>query len=262
MKTLKIYYSLTVLVFSGLIFTSCEDLWNRCVEGNGIRTSDSRPLQSFTRVEVNGDFEVQIDTGNVSSAIIEADENLIELIVTHVSGSKLIIETRNDACIKPTHPIEISVNTTALEEIILNGSGYVYNYGLKTQNLSVNLTGSGKVDCNNAEAQVAKLELEGSGSINAHMNSENLTTTLEGSGEIKVTGVSVYTDHKIIGSGHIIADEVDCDVSVVYISGSGIVDTRADNALDVTIIGSGTVYYRGNPTVSSYISGSGKVIKR
>jgi hypothetical protein len=48
----------------------------------------------------------------------------------------------------------------------------------------------------------------------------------------------------------------------VYISGSGLADTRVQDTLDVTIIGSGIVYYTGNPNIESYISGSGKIVER
>jgi hypothetical protein len=50
------------------------------------------------------------------------------------------------------------------------------------------------------------------------------------------------------------------DTCSCYISGSGRIDTRVNNLLNVTITGSGMVYYFGNPVVASYISGSGKVI--
>jgi hypothetical protein len=262
METLKNKCLIPVLVLTGLLSASCEDLWNRCVDGNGNRTADNRTLQSFSRVQVNGDFEVQIDTGSISSAIVEADENLLDYIVTHVSGNMLIIETRNGTCLRPSHPIEITINTQALDEITLNGSGFVYCYGLETEELSINLAGSGQIECYEAKASVVNVELEGSGLINSSLVTENLTTQLEGSGEIKLSGASVNADHKIIGSGHINAGQVITDVCVVYISGSGVVDTHVNNALDVTIIGSGIVYYTGNPILESYISGSGKVIAR
>jgi hypothetical protein len=262
METLKNSCFIPVMMLTGLLFASCEDLWNRCVDGNGNRTADTRVLQSFSRVQVNGDFEVQIDTGRFSSAIVEADENLVDLIVTHVSGGKLIIETRNGACLRPSHPIEITINTQALDEITLSGSGLVYCYGLETEEFSMNLTGSGQIECYETEASIVNVELEGSGLINSSLVSENLTAQLEGSGEIRMSGESVNADYKIIGSGLINAEQVITDVSVVYISGSGVVDTRVNNALDVTIIGSGIVYYTGNPNLESYISGSGKVIKR
>jgi len=262
MKTMKKIIIIPALVAVCSLLISCEDIWNRCVEGNGDRRMENRSLVSFNRIEVNGDFEVEIEQGGISSAAIRADGNLIDLIVTHVSGNTLIVETRDGACIDPTRPIEIFITTPAVEEITLNGSGIVYCNELDTEELSLYLKGSGSITCNGIVATTVYLGLEGSGIISCDLLSENLTTQLEGSGEILVHGETISADHKIIGSGKILANQVISDQCVVYISGSGTVDTHVIQTLDITIIGSGIVYFSGNPIVHTYISGSGQVIER
>jgi len=242
--------------------TSCEDIWNHCIDGNGDRSTDSRELAHFERIQVNGDFEVQVDTGRDASALIEADENLLDHIVTHISGDKLIIEARNGNCLKPSNPIEITVTAPALTEMVLNGSGYLYCYGLETDELVIRLEGSGQVGCQQLKASSVEYALEGSGEINSSVTTENLAASIEGSGEIRLNGEALSTDLRITGSGRIEAGQLNTDACVAYISGSGTIDTDVNDALDVTIIGSGILYYSGNPAVESYISGSGKVVKQ
>jgi hypothetical protein len=213
-------------LFSGLLFaalglTSCEDMWNHCVDGNGYRSNVTRTMGSFNEVIVNGEFEVQIDTGRASSVFIDGDENLLDLVVTHVSGNQLIIETEDHTCLQPTHPIVVTVTTPDLSGIHLNGSGKVNCDGLHTDELSL---------------------------------------YLDGSGEMGLNGVAGNAEYNILGSGHIQGGEMITDTCSCYISGSGRIDTRVNNLLNVTITGSGMVYYFGNPVVESYISGSGKVI--
>jgi len=262
MKKSVNYLSAVLVLLASIVCFSCEDIWNRCVDGNGDRGLEERDLAAFERIEINGDFDVQIDTGSSYSATIETDENISDLIVTHVSGNKLIIETRDGICIRPSHTVEITVSTRSIREITLNGSGFVYCYGLESENLSLNLAGSGGIECSNVVSAVTNIELEGSGLINCDLIAENITSQLEGSGEIRLNGDCINADYKIIGSGSIKAGQTNSDVCVVYISGSGTVDTHVNDALDVTIIGSGRVYYSGNPTIQKYISGSGEVIER
>lgn len=247
-----------LLIIAGLI--SCEDIWNRCVDGNGTRVNETRQLGNFDRIQVNGDFTVQIDTGEASYAVISVDENLTDLIVTHVSGDRLIIETRNNDCIRPSRPVEITVVTPAFNEITLSGSGIVRCSGIHTSEFSIMLEGSGEIRCSRVEASTIMADLLGSGYIEGAFFTENLSAALDGSGEIRMSGESVNADLKLIGSGRIQADDLVTDVCNAYISGSGRIDTRVNSALDITIIGSGSVYYAGNPTVESYISGSGKVV--
>jgi hypothetical protein len=221
---------------------------------------ETRQLETFDQIQVSGDFDVQIDTGRESSVVVETDENLLDLVVTHVSGNKLIIETRDNHCLNPSRPIEITINTPAVKEIILEGSGYINCYGLRTEELTIELDGSGQIECYEVEASSVTLDLQGSGLIAGSLLTGNVEAQLEGSGEIRMNGESVSSDLRITGSGHVRADQLESDVCVAYISGSGQINTLVNNVLDVTIIGSGLVYYKGNPTVDSYVSGSGKVI--
>jgi hypothetical protein len=251
-------YILMVLIS----LSSCEDFWNHCVDGNGVRTSDTRDLSSFSQIQVNGDFEVQVDTGAASSAVIEADENLMGNIDTRVSGDRLIIESRNGGCLKPTHAIEITITTPVIHSMELNGSGYLYCFGLETSDLDIRVSGSGQIECNQLKASSVTYEQEGSGSINSSVATENLTARIDGSGEIGLTGTSASSDYTVIGSGRILSGHLVTDACIVQISGSGTVDTYVNHALDVTISGSGIVYYDGNPSITSHISGSGKIVRQ
>ncbi len=63
----------------------------------------------FSQIQVNGDFNVLVTTDTASVAVVEADENLQDLIKTYVSGDKLIIESKNGDCLNSSHTIGISV---------------------------------------------------------------------------------------------------------------------------------------------------------
>lgn len=250
------------IVMAMALITSCEDMWHHCFEGNGHTVAETRTLTKFTRIQVNGDFKVLVDTGSTSVATVEADENLLDLIVTHVSGDKLIIETRDGDCLNPSHPIEINVTTPSVNNIELNGSGNVYCYGLKSEDLILKLSGSGQIECTQVEAISARLELVGSGNIHCSAALEDLHAEIEGSGEIRINGSALNSELRVNGSGRQRASQFNTDVCVTYIVGSGIIDTDVNNSLDVTIMGSGIVNYLGNPVVTSYISGSGKIVKQ
>jgi hypothetical protein len=257
----KIKFIISVILTCALI-TSCDDIWHHCIDGNGHTSTVTRNLSPFTQIQVNGDFKVQVETDTSSVAIVEADENLQDLIVTHVSGDKLIIESRNGDCLNSSHPIEISVSTPSIDNIELNGSGHVYCYGLNAEDLVLRLSGSGEMNLTQIKCSSAKLEIEGSGNIDCAADVENLYSQIEGSGEIRMNGSALNSELRVIGSGHQRAGEFNTDVCIAYISGSGIIDTDVNNSLDVTITGSGIVNYFGNPVITSHISGSGKIVKQ
>ena len=259
MNTLKF---IPGIFLSCALMISCEDMWHHCIDGNGHPSTETRTLPAFTRIEVNGDFKVQVDTGSTAVVLVKADENLQERIITKVTGDKLIIESKNGDCLNSTHPIEINVVTPSVNIIELNGSGSVYCYGLNAEEFALFLSGSGQIQCTQIKANSATLDLAGSGNINCAVDVKNISSQIEGSGEIKINGSALNSELKVIGSGHLRAGELNTDVCTAYISGSGIIDTDVNNSLDVTIIGSGIVNYFGNPVITSHISGSGKIVKQ
>jgi len=244
-----------------LCCTSCEEFWNHCIDGNGDRTTETRNLDAFTMIQVNGDFDVQVDTGVASFTVIEADENLMGFIVTSVSGDKLIIESRNGNCLKPSHPIEITVTTPGVSSIELNGSGFIYCNGISSDELYLNVSGSGQIECYEIQSNSLNCEIGGSGYMNISAVTEDLTAQVNGSGEIRLSGTAVSSDFSVIGSGNINSGNLGTDVCTAYISGSGTIDAYVNQALDVTIVGSGIFYYDGDPAITKDISGSGKVLR-
>jgi hypothetical protein len=267
MKRIKINYMNKVKFIPSMILTcvlviSCDDMWHHCIEGNGQTSSVTRTLAPFTQIQVNGDFKVTVDTGYSSHVTVKADENLLDLIGTYVSGDKLVIESSLGDCLNSSHPIEINVVTPSVNIIDLNGSGNVYCFGLTAESLFLTLSGSGQIQCTQIKAYSATLDVAGSGNIDCAAEVKSLTSRIEGSGEIRINGSAQRSDLKVIGSGRQRAGEFNTDVCIAYISGSGIIDADVSNSLDVTIIGSGIVNYFGNPVITSHISGSGKIVKQ
>lgn len=250
------------IILASALIVSCDDMWHHCIDGNGSTTTETRTLPAFTRMEVNGDFNVIVDTVSTFAALVTADENLQDLIITHVSGDKLVIESKHGNCLNSSHPVEIRVSAPTVNNIELNGSGRVYCYGLDADELILGLSGSGEMRLTQITAGSVRLELEGSGNVDCSVEVENLYSQIEGSGEIRINGSTLNSELRVIGSGHQRAGELHSDVCKAYISGSGIIDTDVSNSLDVTITGSGIVNYFGNPVITSHISGSGKIVKQ
>jgi len=260
MKTKTLLFQ--IILSAGILGSSCEDLWNRCADGNGNIVTRSMNLDDFNSIQIKGSFDVEVDTGQVPSADIEIDENLLDQIVTHVTGSTLYIETRDQNCLNPTQTIYFHITAPAVNEIALYGSGNVSCDDIEIADFKVYLEGSGNIECNNIVTEYTTLNLEGSGTISCDLNSGDLNSIIEGSGNIVLTGTTVNAGMEILGSGSIEGSDMISDTCTAYLSGSGTIETYVNDFLDVTIIGSGIIYYSGNPVVQSYISGSGQVIKQ
>jgi hypothetical protein len=228
-----------VLIAASL--NSCHKMLN-CLHGNGNPIIEERTVGDFYMVTSNGSFDVYVFPSTRHRVEVDAESNLIDYISTRVSGNKLVIENRNNRCLNNTIPIIINVYTPYVDEITLNGSGFVSAYGLSVEEMF--------------------LTLNGSGSIDVDLDADYLQASIAGSGSIDVSGVVSETDLSISGSGNLYAYPLRQQKCYANISGSGNMYLNVSRLLDARISGSGTTYYRGNPDVFSTITGSGRIIRQ
>ena len=74
-----------------LIIVSCNVI-GEIGSGNVIR--EERKVSSFNGIEVSGAYDIKLIQGTANSVIIEADDNLMDLIRTEVRGSTLVIDNK------------------------------------------------------------------------------------------------------------------------------------------------------------------------
>ncbi len=201
-----------------LLVTACT-----VTNGSGTVTTESRPVSGFHAVEISGVGELSIEQTGTESLTISAEDNLLPLLTSEVSGGTLKLEKKRNAFIRTTKPIKYTMTVKDLTALGISGSATVRASQLKTSNLQIDISGSGKVTAA-GRADNQKLDVSGSGSYEA----------------ADLSGKSATID----------------------ISGSGQATVNVSDKLDVQISGSGSATYTGNPQVSQDISGSGKLIKK
>jgi hypothetical protein len=243
MKALRLEF--LVLAILGLFITSCDD--PICIRGKGPIVSQVININnSFSKIEMEGSFDVIISYGNNLEVEATGHQNVIDELITSVVGDELILELDKRCIID--NDLTINITIPYLTKVTLDGSGDILiNDFLNQYNLELELMGSGDMV------------------FNEFTGTENLYIKIEGSGEVK--GNKHFPDINIVdvrisGSGDYSGFPIKANECNVSISGSGTAKIHANDILNVTIDGSGDVLYQGNPTLSQSISGSGDVINR
>ena len=194
------------------------------LRGEGATITEERALQPFTGVEANGEANVEIVPSIVNKAVVTGYGNLVPAYETRVSGSKLVLQFREQYVNVRDNNIRVTVYTTDLEYAGLHGSGSIR--------------------------------------IGAGLPGSILTTELNGSGDIRVGAQSLQTvRHTINGSGSILAADAAGKTAQASISGSGRIEVKVTESLHADVSGSGEVHYWGGPAlVDTDVSGSGQVV--
>ncbi len=249
------------LLFLVLLFPSCD---LDCTKGSGDVISESRILDFFDKIELRGSFDLHLSQSESDdfSFVIEADDNILPLIDTRVNNQDRLIVDLDD-CIRRNEPIVLFVSVPNIEEISLKGSGDVFAATTWDFNsLKLEIDGSGNVDVDSLYVNFAEINIEGSGDVRMnYIDALTINTEIRGSGNIDLAGFTNDFNVEIDGSGDVDALNLITETCDIDISGSGDCEITVTDELDIIIRGSGSVYYRGNPVISSSISGSGDIIK-
>lgn len=222
---------LPVILF---LFSACN-----CTEGEGPVVSENRDISGFSAIELQISGDVVLIQDSAFEVRVSAQENLLPLISTEVSGDKLKISTTT-SCIRSSKKIRVEIRMPELEGTYLSGSGNI-------------TTG------NSFKTDDLKTTLSGSGNIKLDVVANSIDSRISGSGNISLNGTTRKQEIGINGSGDYKAFDLISYEAEVSIKGSGSCEIFVHNDLDAKVSGSGSVYYKGNPDVSTKISGSGNV---
>ncbi len=237
-KLNKTFGLVSILIISVLLLSNCNNsLFG--IKGSGDTITKDINLQEFTKIDMAIDADVVLSKGDVQKVEIEGQENIIDNIKTKIKSGEWKIDFNKN--VRTHKELTVYITIPTFESVVLSGSGNIYS--------------DDTFDVNNLN-----LKIPGSGDIDLLINSENTDISISGSGNIYLEGGTIDQTISVSGSGNYDAFKFFSKKSEIDISGSGDCNVYAQDNLFVTISGSGNVYYKGNPSVNSMITGSGKVI--
>ncbi len=189
------------------------------VEGNGRITTETRPVENFTKLEADGAFEVAWASAPAASLSITTDENLMEYIRTRLSGDTLRIEW-----VKPlrgTHGIKVNIATPTLGSAELNGALRLVASNLSgpefilvangasrvalngsVNAMSAELNGASRLDADTLLTRATELSISGAGRAEVNAT-EALKVEISGAGKVTYVGEPKTIQREISGAGSI-----------------------------------------------------------
>ncbi|MEX2587871.1 MAG: DUF2807 domain-containing protein [Actinomycetota bacterium] len=190
------------------------------VMGSGVVVTEDREVAGFDSVVLKGIGELYIEFTGEESLSIEAEDNILPVLISEVSGNELVLGPRPGTGISTTEPIIYRLTVSGLSAVSVSGSATVDARGIV---------------------------------------SDRLTASSSGSSDMRITGRVDRLHVDISGSGSFWGRRLESAHARVEVSGSGDVVVNASESLDVRSSGSSDVRYSGSPEVTQDISGSGSV---
>ena len=231
---------LTALLISLFISSCRKSIFP--IRGKGDLVLQTRTLNDCGGIHLAMDAEVKIIKDSVYKLELSAQQNILDIITTDVSGGILTINTKN-INLHNSKPITISVHMPSIKNVEISGSGNINSNDIWS-------------------AESFESRVSGSGNISlSGVTSTNIYSTISGSGNIAfLSGTSTNSYLKISGSGNCKSENLVTKNVEATVSGSGDIYCNAEDNLNATISGSGNIHYKGRPRIEQHISGSGNLI--
>ncbi len=227
-----------ILLTALLVFNSCS-----FTSGSGNIITEKRSLGNFSGISVSSSIEVEVKTGAVQQVEVEADDNVIQYLETHVSGNTLKIGLDGGHSFNNAH-FKVYITTPGLNSIHASSSSDVKVLDVIKNNGKISFDASSSADIE-AEVDAPQVDAEASSSASVILRgrTKDYTARVSSSGDIK--------------SAELLSENADVDAN-----SSGSAEVHASVHLKAHASSSGTIDYRGAASVDKSVNSSGTVEKK
>jgi hypothetical protein len=177
---------------------------NGKVAGSGKVATEQRAVSDFSGINTSGVFQVEVTAQKDFSVEIEADDNLLPLIKTEVSGGILTLGT--EKAISSPNPIRVRISAPDIETLRVSGASKVSVNDLSNEKLQIDSSGASKISVAGETADLI-VDVSGASKIDAqNLKSENAFVDASGASHVSLLAVNeLRTDasgaSKIVYSG-------------------------------------------------------------
>lgn len=240
---MKLILSLVVISALGLgalLLTSCKSKKKM----HEPVTTEERPVQPFTSIEVDGVFPVEISQNGGDGLVkVEATQTMQNRIMVNSNNGKLVITMEEGTDITDHNKPKVYINIKKINSLNFRSVGSLVTTGqLKLDSLYINSESVGKLN----------LDIEAD-FIRTNLNSVGATVLKGKVREARINNKSV---------GTLSAYELKAGTLMIHNPAIGSAEVYADSAFYIRSSAVGTLYYKGPGVVKEMdATGLGKVKK-
>jgi len=239
MKIKQFFTLVTAMTFLLTLQSGCT--FGIGIKGNGKVVKQERQLESVSALDVGGAFKVFLTQGDKEFVIVEADENLLNVITTEIQGQTLVIKTTED--IRDSEALNIYLTFKNLDEMEISGACH--------------LIGENKMKFDDLE-----LDCSGASNVELKLAAQKLTFDFSGASQIELYGSAESVELNLSGASQFDGYDLEADIYKADVSGASHAKIFVNNELSADVSGAASLKYKGDPTIKNYdVSGAASMKK-
>ncbi len=238
MKTI-LSISILIMVLAG---TSCYIDVRESIYGNGNVISEERAVGEFDGLKVSCGIDVLMKQGDEISLLLEADENLHDVIRTEVRDNVLRIYT--DQNVRRAKSMKIYLVYRELNSIRVSSAGDVK--GENTMH-----TGELKIDLSSA------------GDLELDLVADAVDCDISSSGDARLSGTTDLLKADLSSAGDLYAYDLIARKCIVNCSSAGDARVYGAEEFELRSSSAGSIYYKGEGSiVTANTSSAGSIVRK
>jgi hypothetical protein len=168
--------------------------------GSGHQTTDNRKVEAFSKVRVEGFYELDATCGQPQDVSLAGDDNLLSHVQTVVQDGTLRISS--DQPLNPTGRLRVEVFVPTLTELDVLGTVDAKVQHLKASSFTLDLSGAGSVALDGSVDSFTA-QMSGAASLQAlDLHAVTAHVNMSGAGSAKVYATDTL-DASLSGAGSI-----------------------------------------------------------
>lgn len=211
------------------------------IKGDGNVIKQDRAISSFDGIDVGGAFNVFLTQGETEKLVVEADENLQDVIITEVRGSTLKIKTTED--INSSTKLNIYITFKNLKDLDVSGA--------------CDLKGENKFKLGDLD-----LDCSGASEMELKMAAGNIDIDCSGASNAELFGTAQSVNLDLSGASKFSAMDFEVAIYDADASGASHGKIFVTEELSVEVSGAANLIYKGEPRIKEHdVSGAGSLKK-
>jgi hypothetical protein len=235
------FYLLTVLALLSITQITTTSCIVNSHFGNGEVVEENREISGFNSISASAGLNVYLTQSDDEHVVVEADENLMEYIITDVRGHELKCEVEGN--IRRSTKLNIYVSYKTLNNISVSSGADINTENiLHSNNLSINVSSGADAD----------LEIEAV-SVNCQVSS---------GADVKLKGKCDHINANSSSGADIKANGLFCKSAQAIASSAGDIRLSVSESINANASSGGDIVFHGSPKTINIDESSGGDVKQ
>jgi len=234
--------------------------------GPGSLVTEEKEFTDFTRVDVQGTFDVEITQSESFSITVSADRDFFDYVTVVKEGQTLRLYLNPHHAFtdftQQARTLKAKIAMPALYGLRVSGASKATVSGFKSSaDFTLDVSGASSVAIDDTKLGNAELIVSGDSKVSGSLNANNIDFEVSGASSVELMGSATSIMLTASGATNIDLEEFPLDNANVNLSGASEASLHIKGRLDCVLSDASRLYFQGNPTMGNESVSGASTIK-